>query len=233
MSNYTGATVTSLLELIYQAVSWTSIATSTGATNLYLSLHNADPGMSGSQTTNETAYTNYARVAVVRSSAGFTVAGSAPLVNVSNAAVVTFPQCGATGDTISHFGIGLSASGAGTLLASGPVGVTPAGPYDFTCTSASPGSLTVPGSSLAVNDRVSVYSDAAGTLPTGITEGTVYYVGTASGIVVSLSTTPSNANPVNTSSVGAGYLIKQTTPLAVSNGVSPTFAIGALVAYQS
>jgi len=235
MSNYTGATITSILELIYNATAWTSIAQNgvSPATNFYFSLHNADPGTGGNQTTNETAYTNYVREAVARTTAGFTVSGSAPLINVSNTGIVTFPQCGATGDTITHFGIGLASSGVGTLLISGPVGVTPAGPYGFTCTNASPGSLTVPGSSLAVNDRVSVYADASGVLPTGITEGTVYYVGTVTGIAVTLSTTASNANPVNTTSVGAGYLIKQTTPLIVSNGVAPNFGAGALVAYMS
>lgn len=235
MANYTGATMTSILELIFNATSWTSIAqnASSPATNLYVSLHNADPGASGSQNTNETAYTNYARVAVARSSGGFTIGGSTPGVNVTNAASIAFAQCGATGDTLTHWGIGLSSSGAGTLLLSGPLGVTTAGPYDFTCTDASPGTLTVPGSSFSVNDRVSCYATEAGTLPSGITEGTVYYVGTVSGIAVTLSTTTANGNPVNTSSVGAGFIIKQTTPLVVSNGVTPSFSAGALVAYLS
>ncbi len=236
MANYTGATMTSILDLIFNATTWTSIAinaTSSPATNIYVSLHNADPGASGNQTTNETAYTNYARVAVGRTSGGWTIAGSTPAVNVTNASTITFAQCGASGDTLTHFGLGLASSGSGTLLLSGPLGVTTAGPYDFTCTSASPGSLTVPGSSFSVNNRVSVYATEAGTLPSGFTEGTVYYVGTASGIAITLSTTTANGNPVNTSSVGAGFLIGQTTPLAVSNGVTPSFAASALVAYLS
>lgn len=88
---------------------------SAAAGSLYVSLHTADPGEAGSQTTNETAYTNYARVAVARSGAGWTVASA----NVSNAAAVTFPACGVTGATITHFGIGTDAAGAGTLLFSG------------------------------------------------------------------------------------------------------------------
>jgi hypothetical protein len=66
-----------------------------------------------------------------------------------------------------------------------------------------------------------------GTLPTGTTEGTVYFIGTVSGIAVTLSTTAANANPVNTSSVGAGWMVKQ-TPLAVSNLITPSFAASAL-----
>jgi len=85
------------------------------AGSLYVSLHTADPGEAGDQTTSETAYTNYARVAVARSSAGWTVTGN----TVANAALVQFAQCGVTGATLTHFGVGTSASGAGKLLYSG------------------------------------------------------------------------------------------------------------------
>lgn len=85
------------------------------AGSLYVSLHTADPGEAGDQTTNETAYTNYARVAVARSGAGWTVTGNA----VANAALVQFAQCGVTGATLTHFGVGAESSGAGKLLYSG------------------------------------------------------------------------------------------------------------------
>jgi len=85
------------------------------AGSLYVSLHTADPADAGDQTTNETAYTNYARVAVARSGAGWTVSGNA----VANAALVQFAQCGVTGATLTHFGVGTDASGAGKLLYSG------------------------------------------------------------------------------------------------------------------
>jgi hypothetical protein len=64
------ATCNSLLALIFNATAWADLAendSSTPATNLYVSLHTSDPGVGNAQTTNETAYTNYARVAVVRS----------------------------------------------------------------------------------------------------------------------------------------------------------------------
>jgi hypothetical protein len=85
------------------------------AGSFYVSLHTADPGEAGSQTTNEIAYTGYARVAVARSGAGWTVSGS----NVSNAAAVTFGACTAGSGTATHFGIGSDASGAGNLFMSG------------------------------------------------------------------------------------------------------------------
>ena len=233
MANFTATHELAILANLFNATyagAYNTICQNAGspATNLYVSLHNASPGDSGSQNTNETSYTNYTRVAVSRNTSGWTISGSSP-TDSQNAATITFPQCGTTGDTLTHFGIGLSSSGAGTLLAYGTIGAGPG--YGFTCTNASPGVMTIPGSSISVNQRLSVYPiGPIASLPTGFTEGTVYYAGTASGISVSLSTTASNANPVNTSSVGAGVVILQ-TPLVVSNLITPSFAANALNVY--
>lgn len=112
------ATETAILALIFNATAWADIAendASTPATNLYVSLHTADPGEAGSQTTNEVAYTSYARVAVARTSGGWTVSGN----NASNTAQVLWPAATGGSATATHFGIGLASSGAGTLLFSG------------------------------------------------------------------------------------------------------------------
>lgn len=112
---------TNLLKLIFQNVTWANIGDATGlvgsstAGNLYISLHTADPTDSGNQTSSESAYTNYARVAVVRSAGGFTVTGD----TVSNAAAVTFPACGVTGSTITHFAIGRASSSTGEIIGVG------------------------------------------------------------------------------------------------------------------
>jgi hypothetical protein len=233
MANFTATQEAAVLNVLFCAVFTGAASTiaqnaASPATNLFISLHNASPGDAGNQTTNETAYTNYARASVARTTAGFTVSSATP-TNVQNAAVVNFPQCGSTGDTITHFGIGLSSSGAGTLLAYGTVGQGPS--FGFTCSLASPGVLTVPGSSISVNQRLSVYpAGPFSTLPTGLAEGTVYFVGTVSGILVTLSTTTANGAPVNTSSVGSGVLNLQ-TPLVVSNLVTPSFAANSLNGY--
>jgi|SRR5208337_3750496 len=233
MANFTATNELGILTALFNATfsgAWNTLAqnASAPATNLYVSLHNASPGDAGNQTTNETAYPNYTRATVVRSSAGWTVAG-ATATDTQNAAVINFPQCGAGTDTITHYGIGLSFSGAGTLLAYGTVGSGPA--YGFTCTLASPGVMTVPASSLSPNNRVSVYPVSPfSALPTGFAEGTVYYVGTVGGISVTLSTTTGNANPVNTSSVGSGVVFVQ-TPLIVSNLITPSFAANAMNVY--
>lgn len=107
-----------LLQLIFNAVAIANIADNAATsplTNLYVSLHTGDPGEAGDQTTNECAYTSYARVAVARTSGGWTVSGNA----VSNAAAITFPQATGGSETATHFGIGTASSGAGKLLYSG------------------------------------------------------------------------------------------------------------------
>lgn len=121
-----------LLKLIFNATAIANIADNAGSsplTSLYLSLHTADPGEAGSQTTSETSYTSYARTAATRNSGGFTVTGS----SVSSAANIDFPACTGGSATITFVGIGTASSGAGKLLMSGAVtpnisvssGVTP------------------------------------------------------------------------------------------------------------
>lgn len=121
-----------LLKLIFQATAIANIAdnaASSPLTNLYVSLHTSDPGEAGDQTTNETTYTSYARVAVARSGSGFTVTNN----SVSPAANIDFPACTGGTATITHFGIGTASGSTGKLLYKGAVtpnisvstGVTP------------------------------------------------------------------------------------------------------------
>ena len=107
-----------LLLLVFNATTFADIAendTTSPATNLYVSLHTSDPGEAGTQATNESAYTSYARVAVARSGAGWTVTGN----TVVNAALVQFPQCTGSSETITHVGVGIGSSGATVLLYKG------------------------------------------------------------------------------------------------------------------
>lgn len=109
---------TDLLELIFNATALADLAendTTSPATNLYVSLHTADPGEAGSQSTSEATYTSYARVAVARTSGGWTVASG----SVENAAAIVFPEATGGSNTITHFGIGTASSGAGYLIYSG------------------------------------------------------------------------------------------------------------------
>ena len=89
---------------------------SAAAGSLYFSLHTADPGEAGDQSTSEISYTGYARVGVGRNGTNFTESGGA----ISLAANVDFgKRTDAASATATFFGIGTSASGAGKLLYSG------------------------------------------------------------------------------------------------------------------
>lgn len=98
----------------------TGLRGSSTAGSLYMSLHTGDPGEVGDQTTSEAAYTSYARVAVARSGAGFTVSGNA----VALAADVTFPTGSGGSGTATHWGVGTEASGAGVLLYKGAISLS-------------------------------------------------------------------------------------------------------------
>jgi hypothetical protein len=108
-----------ILALLFNATAIANIAdnaASSPLTNLYLSLHTANPGVGGSQTTNETAYTNYVRVAVLRTTSGWSVPSAGA---TANAALVQFAQCGVTGATITYVAIGTASSGTGKVLYAG------------------------------------------------------------------------------------------------------------------
>lgn len=125
------------LKLIFQNINWANVGDATGlrgsstAGSHYISLHTADPGEAGDQTTSEATYTSYARVAVTRDNTAFTVSGTAP-TQVANASTVNFPAATGGTNTITFFGIGTASSGTGHLLLSGSVaslivnsGITP------------------------------------------------------------------------------------------------------------
>lgn len=113
-----------LLKLVFTNVAITNIGDAGGllpsavAGSLYWALYTADPTEEGTAVSNETAYTNYLRVAAARSGAGFTVTGN----SVSPPSNVDFAECGATpGGPITHFGIVNTSTGAGKLLYMGTV----------------------------------------------------------------------------------------------------------------
>jgi hypothetical protein len=109
-----------LLKLIFNATPIADIADNDATsplTNIQWSLHTADPGEAGDQTTSEVTYTSYARVAVARTSGGHTVTTN----SVSPVATVSFPQGSGGSGTATHFAVGTASSGAGKLLYSGTV----------------------------------------------------------------------------------------------------------------
>ncbi len=130
------ASETDLLRLIFTNTTWANVGDATGlvgsstAGSWFISLHTADPGEAGDQTTSEISYTGYARVAVARSTGGWTVSGN----SVSPVSTISFGAMTAgTGGTVTFIGIGRASTGTGELLCSGAVtpnitvanGVTP------------------------------------------------------------------------------------------------------------
>lgn len=107
------------LKLIFNATAIANIsdnASSSPLANLYVSLHTADPDEAGSQDASETAYTGYARVAVERTSGGWTVTNN----SVSPAAAIVFGECtGSPGAALTHFAVGVGASGTTKVLYKG------------------------------------------------------------------------------------------------------------------
>jgi len=110
-----------LLDLLFLNVDWAGIGDAGGLQNsaaagsFYIALHSADPGEAGNQTTNEIAYTGYARVAVARTAGGWSRTGS----TISNVATVQYGECTAGTATATHFSIGTDVSGTGQIVLSG------------------------------------------------------------------------------------------------------------------
>ena len=110
---------TDLLSLVFNGTAIANLAdnaASSPLTSLYLALHTADPGEAGNQSTSEISYTGYSRVAVARTSGGWTITGN----SVSPVAAIEFGEMtGGAGGTVTHASIGTASSGAGKILYSG------------------------------------------------------------------------------------------------------------------
>jgi hypothetical protein len=106
------------LDHVFRNANIANVGDSTGlrgssvAGSLYISLHTANPGEDGTQVTSEATFTGYARVAVARTAGGWSLTDNV----ASNAAAITFAECTAGSNLITHVGIGLSPSGAGELI---------------------------------------------------------------------------------------------------------------------
>lgn len=141
----TNAAETELLSLLFENLSWANIGDAAGILKstadgvFYISLHTADPGEAGDQTTSEATYTGYVRKSIARGIAQWTVSGN----NVDNDNIIQFAACTGGSNTITHFGIGTDSSGAGNLVIYGALsaslavsnGITPefaAGALDIT-----------------------------------------------------------------------------------------------------
>ena len=118
---------TSLLGLLITNVDAANIGDAAGLQNsatagvFWISL-TVSPGHTegGDMTTNETAYTNYARQDEARDTVQWTVTGD----TADNDNAIGFPTGGASGATLFGFGLGDASSGAGNLQLIGDLTAT-------------------------------------------------------------------------------------------------------------
>ena len=94
---------TNLLSHIFEGKALTNLGATGGSTDLWMSLHTADPGEAGS-TGDEGGYAQYTRIAIQRSTetAGFTASSGSASPNAN----IDFPQNTSTSTgTFSFFGV--------------------------------------------------------------------------------------------------------------------------------
>ena len=171
----------------------------------YASLHSAYSATG----TNELAGGSYARQTVTWNAAS---AGAKTASAVGGAFSVP------AGSTVAFVGLWSLVSG-GTFAGMGP---NDAGTlYAGTCTLASPGVWTAPGSSYSNGNTVVLFNAAGATIPAAFTVGTIYYVVSVSGATFSLATT-SGGSGINAAGAGAGLVQAITTE---SFGAAGTYTL--------
>lgn len=213
-----------ILKLEFQAVTIANMADNAAAspaTAVEISLHTADTGAAGSQSTNVAAYPNYAHASVTRSPFSWTVANR----QASNIAEVTWPKCGAATSVLyTHVGASLG----GTLRRRGILG-SALGPFVAESTTAT---ITNKAHGLVVGQRVAFYATPFSTLPTGLTEGSLYYVRTvpdADSFTLALTSSGSTLD-LQTDGDGVVFL---SAPIDVFSGVTPKAAANQIVFVES
>ncbi len=108
------------MALLFQNITWANVGDAGGLLksvadgSFYISLHTADPGEAGDQTTSEANYTSYARVAVARDNTKWGLTANV----IDNLALITFPACTGGSSTCTYGAIGRDTAGAGMIISS-------------------------------------------------------------------------------------------------------------------
>lgn len=170
------------------------------------------------ETPTEPSGNGYVRVPI--GSAQFGSAAASGLV--SNTAAITYAQ--ATGNWGDIIGLGIwDAVTSGNLLRKT---YAVSGLWRTFTALASNEISTTPGHVFVNTDRVVVVALPGTVLPTGLTQGTLYYVITVSGNTFQLSLTSGGA-AINLTADGGGRVAK-VIPTTVNTGSIPSFAIGTI-----
>jgi len=215
------------LLLIYNNVAMAGLGDASGpqpsavAGSMYATPHESWPGEGGDQSVGETSYPGYGtgRQAIARSAGGFTVSGR----GVSNTALITFPECTSGSAQIWYLSIGDDATGAGALRYIHKLG-TSIGCAEVQAGDLAGNTINVLGHGLSAGDRVAFF----GTVPTGLTEGVVYWV-LAAGLTSDAFTVSTTEGGGAVDITGSGECDAwKMTGLAVSVGIAPKIDLGDL-----
>ena len=190
-----------------------AVALPTWPAALHFGLFTAPPGETGGGT--EVSGNAYARVSVTRNTGNFKDPSSATQGEVKNLGAITFPQATGSWGTIRDVGI-FDAASAGNLLIYGPL---IAAPKVFTGL-ASSDVITSYAHGFSDGDEVRLFGSA---LPTGVAEGTTYYVRDSTTDTFKLAATSGGA-AIDLTVSGAGHAAKL-TPKVISNLDTFSFAI--------
>jgi hypothetical protein len=184
---------------------------------LHIGLHSAYPNEAG--TGAELTGNGYARVAVTNNGTNWPAYAAD---QKSNGTPIVFPT--ASGNWLEAVAVAVwDESVAGNMIARGWLG-TDAGKL-FTATTAD--LFTAPGHTLTNDTKVAVITVPGGTLPTGVVDGTIYFVINTSGDTFNLSATQ-GGGAINITAAGAG-LIKAVIPKTVQTNDTLSFGVGTIV----
>lgn len=191
------------------------------AGSLYFALHTADPGDAGYQSTSEVSYAGYTRVAVARSSAGFTVSSK----TVGPVAEVSFGKRTDAGSVTAYFfSIGMAATGNGTLILRGAIG---SAPRLFTATGTT--QIASPSHGLVLNDQVTLAPYEGATFPSSVTEGQLLWVVNPTTDSFGVATTQGGTAVTVASGQGS---FQKLTPLTITQNTMPKLDPQTLIRFQ-
>ena len=203
------------------------VGTGAGSTNLYLSLHTAGLGESpaSGQDTSEATFGSYARLAISRTTNNWDSLGGGLFAN-GNVTNFTFAQAGAANvpQVITHWALGVTNSGPGPVIYSGPLADSDAQP--FTVNASVDATLF---QSIAhghsSNDQVVLIALPNVTFPSGVTSNLLLYARDVSNDGLSVTAVAGNA----AISIGSGAgLIAGMTAQTISENNTPRFTSNTL-----
>lgn len=179
-------------------------ATAGAVTSLSIALHTADPGIAGAQTTSEASFTGYARQTVSRTAGNWPY--TAPNI-FENGVTITFGPNTGTSQTVSWASVGSNTGNR--IIFRTPLALETPKPFVMDDVNPAVDTIIVPAHGYADNQEVTFVDVEGAGLPSGITEGTTYYVKPTGKLTNSFQITAAADNGTAlTLGSGSGYIAK-------------------------